>query len=196
VPRNRLTPGQRRDQLLDIGSVMFATQPFDDVSMDAVAELADVSRALVYHYFASKKELFGAIWQRAHDELSRTATFDGSAPLVPQVRRTLAVHFEFYERNAPLVLLANRSSIAYDPVVRAPVAAELNTMRDRVLDAAELTGHARAVASAGLVGWLALVREVAVEWLEHRELTRSEAIELCMGALAGVLGTDGQRTDG
>jgi AcrR family transcriptional regulator len=183
-----MTPSQRRDQLLDVGSAMFAAQPFDEVSMEDVAERADVSRALVYHYFPGKTDLFGAIWKRAHDELLKSATFDGSAPLMDQVRRALTAHFEFYEQNAPLVFLANRSSIALDPVVRAPITDDLETIRHRLLDAAGLTGHARAIAAAGLVGWIAFVREVAIEWLERRELSRREAIELCLKALAGLLG--------
>jgi AcrR family transcriptional regulator len=194
VPRTRLTPSQRRDQLLDLGSAMFATQPFDDVSMEQLAAQAEVSRALVYHYFPSKKELFGAIWKRAHDELTAVATFDETTPLVDQVRRTLTAHFDFYERNAPLVFLANRSSIAFDPVVRSSVTADMDIMRARVLDVATLTGHQRAVASAGLAGWIALVREVAIEWLERRELSRHEAIELCMRALTVLLGD--QQRDG
>jgi len=188
VPRSRMTPNQRRDQLLDVGASMFSAQPFEDVSMEDVAERADVSRALVYHYFANKKELFAAIWKRAHDDLLKSATFDGSAPLVDQVRRVLTAHYEFYEQHAPLVFLANRSEIALDPVVRQPITDDLNTMRERLLDAAGLTGHARAVASAGLVGWIAFVRDVAIEWLERREVSRREAIDLCLAALAGVLG--------
>jgi AcrR family transcriptional regulator len=190
VPRSRMTPTQRRDQLLDVGAVMFSEQPFDDVSMEAVAAGADVSRALVYHYFANKKELFAAIWKRAHDDLLQAATFDDTAPLVEQVRHALTAHFAFYERHAPLVFLANRSDIALDPVVRAPIAADLDTMRQRLLDAAGLTGHARVVAAAGLLGWLSLVREVAIEWLERHDLSRHEAIELCLAALGGFLALD------
>jgi AcrR family transcriptional regulator len=187
VPRSRLTPNERRDQLLDVGAELFSEHPFEDVSMEQVAERADVSRALVYHYFANKKELFAAIWKRAHDELLESATFDGSAPLVDQVRRVLTAHYSFYEQHAPLVFLANRGPIALDPVVREPITDDLNAMRARLLDAAGVKGHAREVASAGLAGWIALVREVAVEWLELRELSRSEAVELCLAALSGVL---------
>jgi len=175
-----MTPNQRRDQLLDVGAAMFSAQPFEDVSMEDVAERADVSRALVYHYFANKKELFAAIWKRAHDDLLKS--------LVDQVRRVLTAHYEFYEQNEPLVFLANRSALALDPVVREPINYDLNAMRERLLDAAGLTGHARAVASAGLVGWIAFVRDVAIEWLERREVSRREAIDLCLAALAGVLG--------
>jgi AcrR family transcriptional regulator len=191
VPRSRMTPNQRRDQLLDVGAAMFSTQSFEDVSMEQVAERADVSRALVYHYFPNKKELFAAIWKRAHDELLKSATFDGSAPLVDQVRRVLTAHYEFYEQNAPLVFLANRSAIALDPVVREPINHDLFAMRERLLDAAGLSGHPRAVASAGLTGWIALVREVAIEWLERREVSRREAIDVCLATLAGVLGPAG-----
>lgn len=188
MPRSRMTPSQRRDQLLDVGAAMFASLSFDDVSMDAVADSAAVSRALVYHYFPSKKELFAALWRRAHDELLESATFEGPAPLIEQVRRSLTAHFDFYESNAPLVFLANRSDIALDPVVREPINEGLETLRSRLLDATGLSGHARVIASAGLAGWIAFVREVAIVRLEHGKISRREAVSLCLAVLESALG--------
>ena len=188
MPRSRMTPSQRRDQLLDVGAAMFASLSYDDVSMDDVADRAAVSRALVYHYFPSKKELFAALWRRAHDELLKSATFEGPSPLIEQVRRALTAHMDFYESNAPLVFLANRSDIALDPVVREPISVDLETLRSRLLDATGLSGHTRVVASAGLVGWIAFVREVVIVRLEHGKISREEAVSLCLAVLEAALG--------
>lgn len=188
VPRSRLTPSQRRDQLLDVAAELFSSTPFAEVSLEDVAARADVSRALAYHYFPSKKELFAAVWKRAHDELLTQSTFDGPESLLDQIQRALVAHYAFYERNAPLVFIANRTAVGLDPVVREPITHDLNTLRDRVLDAAGVRGKRRAVVSAALAGWIAFVREVAVEWLARRDISRKQAIELCMAALSGALG--------
>jgi hypothetical protein len=33
------------------------------------------------------------------------------------------------------------------------------------------------------------VREVAIEWLERREISRTDAIDLCLAALTGAIGS-------
>lgn len=50
-PRRRLTPEDRRAELLDFGTQLFGERHYDDVRMDEVAEQAGVSRALLYRYF-------------------------------------------------------------------------------------------------------------------------------------------------
>jgi AcrR family transcriptional regulator len=52
--RRRLDPEQRRAQLLDIGARLFAERAYEDVWIEEVAELAGVSRGLMYHYFPTK----------------------------------------------------------------------------------------------------------------------------------------------
>lgn len=173
---------------MDVGATVFAEQPFADVSMEEIAERADVSRALLYHYFPNKRDFFSAIWKRAHDGLLDTAVFDSPEPLADQVRVSLEAHYAFYERHAPLVMIANRSEISSDPIVRDPVMADLNLIRHRLLDAAGIEGHSRAVASAGLAGWIALIREVGIEWLHGGEISREDAVDLCMSTLPGAAG--------
>lgn len=183
MARSRLTPDRRRDQLLDLGMAAFADRPYEQVTMEDIAAQAGISRALIYHYFPNKKELFAALWARAHEQLAGHTIFDGTATIRAQIRSALVSYYAFYERNLPLVLIANRNAIAADPVVRNPIAAELAGLRDRLLDALELTGPARDLVSAALSGWLALVREVALQWLELQRLSRDSAVDLCMSAL-------------
>lgn len=190
MPRTRLTPSERRAHLMDVGARVFAELPFDGVSMEEIARQAGASRALLYHYFPTKRDFFSAIWKRAHDGLLSTATLDGDDPLVEQIRHSLIAHYTFYEENAPLVFIANRSEISSDPVVRDPIMSDLNMMRTRILDAAGVDGHARALASAGLAGWIALIREVGIEWLQFRQISRDDAIGLCMATLPGAVGPD------
>ncbi len=62
--RRRLAPEQRRAQLLDIGARLFADRPYEDVWIEEVAELAEVSRGLMYHYVPTKRDFFAAIVER------------------------------------------------------------------------------------------------------------------------------------
>ncbi len=166
----------------------FSVTPFEQVSMEDIAAQAEISRALIYHYFPSKKELFAALWTRAHEQLSAGSRFTPTAAVRDQVRAALVTYYSFYERNLTLVMIANRSAIAADPVVRDPITMELNGLRDRIVDSLDLTANGRDVMAIALSGWLALVREVALEWLGLQQISRDAAVDLCMSALDGLVG--------
>lgn len=185
--RRRLTPEQRRDELMDVGATLFAQQSYPDVAMEEVARQAGASRALLYHYFPTKTELFAAIWQRAHHRLLEEIPMDD----VLSVRDVLAValdaHLKFYEANVALVMIANRSPIATDPVVRVPIAEGMRTLCDGVLDAAGVKGRDRDVAATAMAAWIAFVREATVEWLLRKRISRRRVTELCLAVLDAAL---------
>ena len=187
MARSRLTPDQRRDQILDLGMAAFSVLPFEQVAMEDIAAQAEISRALIYHYFPSKKELFAALWARAHEKLALDANFTATGTVRSQVRTALVAHFSFYEHNLSLMMIANRSAIATDPVVRSPITFELTRLRDQTLDALDLSGPSRDLVSVALSGWLAMVREVALEWLELQAFSRDAAVDLCMTAFDALV---------
>ena len=57
----RLTPDERRRQLLGIGLRMFVDKPVQEVSIDAVAAEAGISRGLLFHYFPTKTAYHQAV---------------------------------------------------------------------------------------------------------------------------------------
>ncbi|WP_446223796.1 TetR/AcrR family transcriptional regulator [Nocardia sp. IBHARD005] len=173
---------------MDVGVRLFQETPFDAVTLDDVAASADVSRALMYHYFPTKGDFFGAIWKRAHDELLETARMDGERPVRELVEHSLRAHLDFYSRHAALVYIANRSAISTDPAVRGPVSDDLTAICTRILAACGATGRARDLAGAALAGWIAFVREVAIEWLLHQRISGDDVLALCMDTLDGAVG--------
>ncbi|WP_227983777.1 TetR/AcrR family transcriptional regulator [Nocardia spumae] len=186
--RRRLTPEQRRDELLDIGVRLFGERAYDEIAMAEIAAYAQVSRALMYHYFPTKAHFFAAIWQRAHERLSAELRMAPDEPVRTAVYTALAAHLDFYRANLPLALIANRSALATDPVVRDPVVADLHALCERVLDACGATGHSREQAGTALRGWIAFIREVTVEWLAHERISRDEVLRMCMAALDATAG--------
>lgn len=174
---------------MDVGVRLFQETAFDAVTLDDVAASAGVSRALMYHYFPTKGDFFGAIWKRAHDELLDTAQLDGERPVRELVEHSLRAHLDFYSRHAALVYIANRSAISTDPAVRGPVSDDLTAICSRILEACGATGRDRDLAGAALAGWIAFVREVAIEWLLHQRITGDDVLRLCMEALDGAVGS-------
>lgn len=59
--RRRLSPEERKREILRVAAREFSAKPYDDVRVDAIAERAGASRTLVHHYFGDKRGLFLAV---------------------------------------------------------------------------------------------------------------------------------------
>ena len=59
--RTRLSQDERRRQLIGIGLRMLVEKPIQDLSLDAVAAEAGISRGLLFHYFPTKTDYYDAV---------------------------------------------------------------------------------------------------------------------------------------
>lgn len=185
--RKRLTPDQRRIQLLDIGSRLFAERPYDDVWIEEVAELAGVSKGLMYHYFPSKRDFFVAVVRRESDQMVQTTAPDVSLPLDQQVSAGLTAYISYSTEHGHGLRAVNRGAISGDAEIQSIIDAEFEIQQARILAALDPESAADAVTRLALKGWIAFVNEVCVEWLEHPAISQTDVHDLCMRALAGVL---------
>jgi AcrR family transcriptional regulator len=64
----RLPRAVREQQMLDAAVQLFSANGYHETSMDAIAALAQISKPMLYLYYGSKEELFGACLSR---ELAR-----------------------------------------------------------------------------------------------------------------------------
>jgi AcrR family transcriptional regulator len=183
-----MTPEQRRTQLLDVGETIFEQGSFEDLSMDEIAGRAGVTRALLYHYFASKADFFAAIWRRAHEQLTADPGTSQASSVRAWIEERLAAYLDFYTEHPHLVVIANRSSVAANPAVREPVSHHFHLVGQIVLDIAGCAGARRPVAAAAFDGWIAFVRETTLATLVERTITRAQNISLAMAALDATVG--------
>src|SRR5438552_2680868 len=63
--RVRMTPEDRRRQLVGIGLRKFVERPVQELSLDEVAAEAGVSRGLLFHYFPTKTDYHRAVVEAA-----------------------------------------------------------------------------------------------------------------------------------
>lgn len=64
-----MSAANRRLEILAAAERAFGSGSFHQVALDDVAEVAGVSKALIYEHFSSKRELYRALLARATDEL-------------------------------------------------------------------------------------------------------------------------------
>jgi AcrR family transcriptional regulator len=101
---------QTREELVDAADRLFTTNGFHATSVDAVAEAAGYTKGAVYSNFASKEDLFFAVYERRVDRrveeieatLSSAGTaYEGLERLFEELEQReddgwLAVFFEFW----------------------------------------------------------------------------------------------------
>ncbi|MBW5481576.1 TetR family transcriptional regulator [Streptomyces bambusae] len=155
----------RRAELIAIGRRLFGDTPYDALSMDDIAQQAGVAKGLVYYYFTSKRGFYLAVIEDSVGDLLALAAVHPGLPAAERVRRTVDGYLRY----------ADRHRAAYRTLVTGGVGsdAEVLAVRDAVREELAATvaegayGH-RALpplARLALVGWLAGVEAVTLDWI-------------------------------
>ena len=187
TPRKRMTPTQRRAQLLEIGSALFAERPYEDVWIEEVADLAGVSRGLMYHYFPSKREFFVEIVRTESERNLDLTAPDTSLPVLEQIAAGLDAYISYTDEHAHGVRAVNRGSLLGDRRIDDILSREFEIQQERILAALPERFRDDEMVRTALRGWVAFVRAVCLDWVERRTLSREQVRAVCLRAVAGLL---------
>ena len=185
APRTRLSPEQRRSQLLDLGVRLLATRSVDELSIDLLAEEAGISRGLLYHYFGSKRAYYVATVAHAAQRLLDETNADPSLPSQEQLRAGFAAYLDFVERRADAYAALIGGGLGADAEVHAIVENTRQVIIDRMLAGVGLTAPPPVVVVA-LRAWVGAVEAACLEWLHHRAVTRDALFAVLVGGLTGL----------
>jgi AcrR family transcriptional regulator len=179
---------ERRRQLLDLCTELFARHSFAELSMSRIAREAGISKALLYHYFPSKRELFVATLQQAADEVARRTEPDPKLPPAEALAMSLDAFLGWVEQNdvAYRKLMESAGSV---PEVGALITDVRDRTSARILDG--LGAEPKPKARAAVRAWLWFVDGAILDWLEHHDLDRAELGDLLLATLAGALSAAG-----
>jgi len=100
----RLSPDQRREQLLECASQLIVEHGLSRCSLEEIAGQAGVSKALVYKYFATRDELLKALVQREYNML--LSSCDWTRPeltLGQMIRRASRESFDYLYERGPIL---------------------------------------------------------------------------------------------
>ena len=178
---------ERRRQLLELSTELFAGHSFAELSMARIAKEAGISKALLYHYFASKHDLFVAALSQAAEEVGRRTEPDPGLPPAEALAQSLDAFLAWVEENG----LAYRKLLESAGCV-PEVGALIDEMRDRTsARILEGIGATSPKARAATRAWLWFMDGAILDWLEHRDLDRAELSGLLLATLAGALSAAG-----
>jgi AcrR family transcriptional regulator len=179
--------------LLDTAAAMFAEKPYEDVPMEGIAARAGVSRALLYHYFPSKRDLYLAILKRASGRFLAHVGPHRQLPLAEQLASGLESHIQSFVDHPFEAIAINRGALSDDPAVQAIIAEELNVVGQRLISQLVAAGWPRDATEIAVEGWLAFVRAACVKWIQSQNISRADLTEMCLRAFDCALGTPTSR---
>jgi AcrR family transcriptional regulator len=180
----RLPVDERRRRLLELGAELFVRHDYGQLSMARIAREAGISKALLYHYFPSKREFFQATLALGAEELRALTEPDPDLAPLDALRASLDAYLGWIEANPAAYVKLIESATGHREV-RELIVGIRDTTAARILDGLGTGAPPRV--RAAVRAWLWFIDGAATDWVEHGDYTRQELLELLLGALDGAL---------
>jgi AcrR family transcriptional regulator len=186
----RLENDERRAQLLALGRSAFATNPYDEVSIDELAKKAKISKGLFYYYFPTKRDLYIAGLSETSQDLIVKLT-NVPRDLAPRERASAAVdaYLEHVANQGAAFLALMRGGIGSDPEVAAVVERVRLGILNEFLTGAPVSAllKTRPLSRIAIRGWIGMVEAASIEWLANQEISRPAVRDLLVDMLFDLL---------
>jgi len=188
--RARLSPDERRSQLLDLGVRLLATRSLDELSIDLLAEEAGISRGLLYHYFGNKHAFHEAVVRRAADDLITQTAPPAEGDPLERLLASVAAYVDYVLANFEGYLSLIRGAAGGNETLRQIYEDARSTLSERIFtedaqgDVIPDTPRNRLVVR----GWAALTEELVISWRsDPAGVTQAELLELIAGSLPALV---------
>jgi AcrR family transcriptional regulator len=182
----RLRLDERRRQVLEAGTALFAEHAFDEISMREIAHAAGISKALLYHYFPSKTELFKAAVEEHATELQRLIEPAGDRNPLEELSRSLDAYLAWIQANSRTwsKLMQSASTL---PEARAIVQDFRGRTLQQVLRNVAGNRTPRPALRVALKGWLGYIDAAILDWIDTDDLKREQLRDLLLAAFGAAL---------
>lgn len=187
----RLERDERREQILEVAQRLLAEQRLEEVSNAEIAREAGVSRALVNHYFGSKRELRLEVVRRMMDVPPvPVPEYVPGASVEDRVAQSVDGWLELLQRNAQTWLAATGiAGAASDRELEAVVDESRDRAVDRIIAVCGLgpTVREHPEVRGVLRGFSGMAEATTREWLQHGRLSRKQVHVLLEGTLLMII---------
>ena len=179
---------ERRAQLLELGMDLFAERPFDEVSIDDIAQAAGVSKGLLYHYFGSKRAYYVQTVQAGCEALLEACYVGLDLPTPERARAGITAYLNFASDHGAAYLVVLKSGVGVDEHVVEVLESTRRTFSLRMLEGLGVE-PTRPVFRTLARTWVGSVEAATMDWLEHRDIDRDTMIELLLRMLGDFVAT-------
>ncbi|MBF6210910.1 TetR/AcrR family transcriptional regulator [Nocardia puris] len=186
--RTRLTPEERREQLLALGVKMLGERSIEEISVSEIAAQAGISRGLLFHYFPTKQDFQREVVRHANAELLERVSPDRTLGIFDMLRDSIGRYVDYVSENSTsyLALLRGPTSVSPDlvPLVEQTRDAIIGIILAEAPVPIDPAAHPRLM--LGMRGWIAFVEETTLTWLRAEPITRDELVELLVESLISL----------
>ena len=189
-PRTRLSPEQRREQLLDLGVRLLASRSLDELSIDLLAEEAGISRGLLYHYFGNKHAFHEAVVRRAADDLIAQTAPPADGDPMERMLTSLAAYLDYVVANHEGYLSLVKAAQGGNETLREIYEEARSALNGRIFleDAQGEILPDTAATRLVVRGWSAMVEELVLSWIaDPAGMTRDELLAIMAGSLPAIV---------
>ncbi|NUU20719.1 MAG: TetR/AcrR family transcriptional regulator [Streptomycetaceae bacterium] len=185
--RTRLTPDQRRAQLLLLGRDLLGTRTLEELSIDELAERAGISRGLMFHYFKSKQGFHRAVVEAACDDFLAYTAPDPALEPLPRLHAVLGAFVDYVLDHRATYVSLVRGAASADETVRELVEQARRTQAARIVaGCVEMGLDDTPLLRTAARAWVVFAEETVVAW-QRPEGDRTELAEFLERTLVGVL---------
>lgn len=171
----RVAPSVRRAQLLAAAHHVFVEHGYHGSSMDQIAELAEVSKPVVYQHFSSKDELYGALLDHHLQNLTAQlrASLESTVDNRDRVQKAIGVFFTFTESERRAYKLIFESDVISVPAISERLERFNSNLASRIAHfVAEDTGLAQSEAELLGRALIGSAQVAARAWVRQDESER------------------------
>jgi AcrR family transcriptional regulator len=180
--RLRRTADDRRAQLVRIGLELLPTTPVQELTIDEVARRAGISRSLLFHYFATKREYYTAVTRAAAELLWQHLLPPPGTPSEQQVGGMLDRYVGWVETYRDTHLAFVRGAAGGDPWVSEVYEETRTRLVDVALEALGLPDDA--LRRQLVLAWFAFTEDLVGQWTrEPTTMSRAELLTLLRDVL-------------
>ncbi|MFV2145673.1 MULTISPECIES: TetR/AcrR family transcriptional regulator [Isoptericola] len=189
APRTRMSPDERRQQLLALGVAALADRPLEAVTVEDLAAAAGVSPGLVHHYFGSRQGLHSAIVRTARDAMLHATEPREDLPPRARLRDTLDRFVEFVREHEATFYSLVRGTASGDESVRATVQHARDVLAGYLRDVFQEIGVAPGpLLDTALHSWISFAEQALIEAAGDPAVPAAELTVFLERSAIGVAG--------
>jgi len=175
--RTRLSPDDRRAQLIALGVGALASGPLEDLTLESLARSAGVSRGLVAHYFDTKDGMHSEVVRADDDSLLHATQPDESLEPLDRLHDTLTRLVRFVREHRLTFYSLVRGAASGAPEVRELIdetrAVQAGWLVAAFLELGTPDGETLRIA---VRSWIAFAEQTLVDGALHSELSSDEIV--------------------
>lgn len=184
--RRRLSVEDRRAELIDLGVEIFSQHAYDELSTEALAARAGISRSLLYHYFRDKRDFYMATVREMGRRLIEATAPEPGLDYETALRGSLERFVRFVAENPSIYQAIVRGGVGSDSEMDEVLERVRRVSLDYVQDLLGLTSPPPNLRIL-LYGWIGFTETAALEWSKKQDLPANQLVDLMARTLTTAL---------